>query len=227
MKFSPETIKVLNNFAAINPNFVFGNGETITTISEARNVMASAKIKESTQIDEPIGIYDLKQFLNCLSLVENHELDIHDKYVLIKSGRTSIKYYLTDLENLLFPSKQINMPPADLTFDFKQSDMDRVQKAASTLGHKQMIISSNNGGTATVTVGEAKNKTANTFEYELPAAAGSALNHEFEFIFTIPTLNLLPGDYRVSVSSKLISQFTKNDVTYWIGLDKASTYKEV
>jgi hypothetical protein len=223
MNFSPETIKVLQNFAVINPNFVFGNGQTIQTIAEAKNVMASAKIKEDITLEQPIGIYDLKQFLSCLSLVEGYNLEIEDKYVVIKNGKSSIKYFLTDLENLLYPTKEVTLPSEDLSFKFTQADMDRVTKAASVLGHKQLIISNRSGSTMAI-VGEAKNTTANTHEFAI-TAEGPALTGEFDFIFTIPTLTLLPGDYVVTVCSKGVSRFDGKDITYWIGLDKLSTYK--
>ena len=48
----------------------------------------------------------------------------------------------------------------------------------------------------------------------------------FEFYFKVENLKLLPGDYKVQVSSKGISYFQhKNlDVSYFIALEPESTY---
>ena len=50
-------------------------------------------------------------------------------------------------------------------------------------------------------------------------------NYDFQFL--ISNLKLVPGDYEVSVSSKLISHWkciNNNPVEYWIALEKSSTY---
>ena len=46
MNISNETMEVLKNFASINPNLVFQPGQTLKTISEAKNIMAVAETVE-------------------------------------------------------------------------------------------------------------------------------------------------------------------------------------
>ena len=48
----------------------------------------------------------------------------------------------------------------------------------------------------------------------------------FNFIIDISNLKILPGDYDVQISSKLITQFSHKElsVKYWIALEKSSTY---
>ena len=48
----------------------------------------------------------------------------------------------------------------------------------------------------------------------------------FNFIIDISNLKILPGDYDVEISSKLITQFSHKElsVKYWIALEKSSTY---
>ena len=48
----------------------------------------------------------------------------------------------------------------------------------------------------------------------------------FNFIINIGNLKILPGDYEVELSSKLITQFKNKEVnvTYWIALEKTSTF---
>ena len=42
MNISNETIDVLKNFAAINPNIVINPGQVLKTISEAKNIITFA-----------------------------------------------------------------------------------------------------------------------------------------------------------------------------------------
>ena len=61
MKLSEQTIEILSNFSGINPNMVFKEGNTLSTISEAKNILASATIEE--RIPREFGLYDLGEFL--------------------------------------------------------------------------------------------------------------------------------------------------------------------
>ena len=51
-------------------------------------------------------------------------------------------------------------------------------------------------------------------------------NATFNFILDIANLKILPGDYDVAISSKLISNFKhkEQNVNYWIALEKTSTF---
>ena len=53
-------------------------------------------------------------------------------------------------------------------------------------------------------------------------------NHELEIFNSngISNIKIIPGDYQVNISSKLISQFInkEGDVNYWIALEKTSTF---
>ena len=48
----------------------------------------------------------------------------------------------------------------------------------------------------------------------------------FSFDFLINNLKVLPGNYEVSLSSKLISQWEGEEITYWIALEKTSKYED-
>jgi len=69
MELSDRTLSVLKNFANINSNIVFREGNDLKTISVAKNILAKATLDEA--VPQEFGIYDLNEFLNVLSLVEN------------------------------------------------------------------------------------------------------------------------------------------------------------
>ena len=75
-----------------------------------------------------------------------------------------------------------------------------------------------------LSVVETQNSTSNTFSMDIDGEYNQEAN--FKFVLNIANLKILPGDYDVEISSKLITQFShkEQDVQYWIALEKTSTY---
>ena len=115
MKISKETLDVLKNFSAINPNLVIEKGNVLATIAEAKNIMASCVVPES--FDTDIGIYDLNEFLSALSLIEDPEFEFGDSSVSIKSSLTSLTYRYADKSILTSPERRVNMPEAEVNVE--------------------------------------------------------------------------------------------------------------
>ena len=71
---------------------------------------------------------------------------------------------------------------------------------------------------------DTKDATSNHFEIEIDR--DNSCKNEFNFVISIPNLKLLPGDYFVSISSKLISNWTNSNypVEYFIALEKNSVF---
>ena len=68
------------------------------------------------------------------------------------------------------------------------------------------------------------NSTSNV--YSIETAGEFPADSTFNFVINIGNLKLIPGDYEVSISSKLISEFKHKEmnVRYWIALEKSSTF---
>lgn len=228
MQLSEETTTVLRNFSVIQPNLLIQDGSVVRTISKAKDIIAEATVKET--FDQEFGIYDLKEFLNCVDLIgSNHQLEFGDKSVRISGGSNTLEYFYTDAEMLATVTKKIKMPSLDVQFTLTQATMDQIRKAATALGHNNLVIRNSDDGIileVTDTTDES-NKTINNFSLTLPSNE-SFTNVDFRFIISIDNLKLMSGDYEVSLSSKCISEFRSKsrDLTYWVALDKKSTYKE-
>ena len=222
MEMSEGTLQVLKNFASINSNIVIKQGNTLKTISEAKNVLASANILEDLPMD--FGIYDLNQFLSVLSLVDTPRVSFEDSYVTIgdSTGRTAIKYFYSDIDMLTSPSKDITMPSVEVKFLLDNETLNKIKRAASALENTAVAISSNNG-VVRLSVVDPENTTSNTFSIDVD---GDFDDEDFNLIINISNLKMLPGDYEVEISSSLISHFTnvENKTQYWIALEKSSTY---
>ena len=68
MKLTAETTAILKNYATINQNIQFKQGQTLSTISPQKNILTSAEISEDIPIT--FAIYDLNKLLGALSLFE-------------------------------------------------------------------------------------------------------------------------------------------------------------
>lgn len=219
---SEDTINVLKNFATINPNLVFTPGQKVKTISEAKTIMAQADIVED--MPKEFGVYDLNEFLSVYNLVEQPSLEFEDKSVLINGANNQVvRYFFSETEILTTPQKDIQMPDAELGFTLTDEILNQIRKAAAVLGHTELSLKGDNG-VITASVVDTKDNTSNSFSYELDR--DNACVESFNFIVSIPNLKLLPGDYFVSISSKLISNWTNNNypIEYFIALEKNSSF---
>ena len=68
MKLSTNTVQVLKNFASINQNLVIKEGNEIKTMSAMKNIVAKATVEET--FPKQVAIYDLNEFLGCLSYLK-------------------------------------------------------------------------------------------------------------------------------------------------------------
>ena len=219
---SEDTINVLKNFATINPNLVFTPGQKVKTISEAKTIMAQADIVED--MPREFGVYDLNEFLSVYNLVDQPTLEFEDKSVLINGANNQVvRYFFSETEILTTPQKDIQMPDAELGFTLTDDILNQIRKAAAVLGHTELSLKGDNG-VITASVVDTKHSTSNSFSYELDR--DNACKESFNFIVSIPNLKLLPGDYFVSISSKLISNWTNNNypIEYFVALEKNSSF---
>lgn len=223
MELNDGTLQVLKNFSVINQNILIRTGNTIKTISEARNVLATAVI--DAEFPKDFGVYDLNEFIGVLGLVDTPRLKFEDEYVTIadSTGRSKVKYFFSAEETLTTPQKDINMPEADVTFTLDNDTLNRLKRAASTLGHNEVSISGKDG-VLSLSVVDSQNSTSNAFSIDIDGEFKP--DAVFNFILNIGNLKILSGDYEVQISSKLITQFKHKElnVRYWIALEKSSTF---
>lgn len=223
MELSENTLQILRNFSGINQNLLIKSGSNIKTISEARNVVATADVTENFEKD--FGIYDLSEFIGVMGLVDTPSLKFEDDFVTVSdsSGRSKVKYFYAAEETLTSPAKDVNMPDGDVKFTLDNDTLNKLKKAASTLGHNEVSIKANNG-VLSLSIVENQNATSNAFSIDIDGEFKQ--DAVFNFIISISNLKILPGDYDVEISSKLITQFKHKEIPlkYWIALEKTSTY---
>ena len=146
MELQEQTLNVLKNFSDINPNILIKSGNTIKTISEAKNVLATAIV--DNEFPQQFGIYDLKEFISVLSLVDKPNLKFADESVTIsdQSGRSKIRYFFSPEETLTSPQKDINMPECEVQFTLDGDTLNKLRSAASALGHNEVSVTAGENG---------------------------------------------------------------------------------
>jgi len=220
MKLSESTVNLLKNFSSINQSILFKAGNKLRTISVMKNILVEANVSE--EFPKDFGIYDLNQFLNGLSLHQNAELDFtNDEYVVIKEGKSRSKFFFADPNVIVAPpEKEITLPSEDVEFVLTSQQLEKLKKAASVYQVPDISAIGENGVVKLV-ARDKKNDTSNDFSIIV-----GETDSEFVFNFKEENLKIVPGNYDVVVSSKLLSRFTNQnqDVTYYIALEPDSTF---
>ena len=223
MELSDRTLSVLKNFANINSNIVFREGQELKTISVAKNILAKASLTET--IPREFGIYDLNEFLNVLSLADNPNLTFDKNHMVVsdQTGLRGLNYFYSDVDMLSTPSKDVVMPEAEVTFTLDTDTLNRLKRAASALGHDEISITPD-GNSIRLTVVDKDDATSNSFFSNVEGEFQSGV--DFNFILNVNNLKVISEDYKVSISSKLISNFKslQSPIEYFIALEKSSTY---
>ena len=220
MKLSEATKEILKNFSDINPNLMIKPGKELKTISTMKNILATASVAE--EFPQDIAIYDLSEFLGVLSLFNKPSFSFDEKSMTIQDEGTTTKskYFFADASILTVPQKDVKMPEAEVNFTLTETDLTQVKKAAAMLQLPDISITSNKGGIL-LTALDKKNDTANNYSVKI-----GKTNETFVFHFKTEHLKMLPGNYDVAISSKLISYFKHKikPIQYWVALENTSKY---
>lgn len=226
MKLSNETLSVLKNFSTINSGLYFKTGNTISTVSPQKNILADAEISEN--IPQDFGIFDLNNFLSVISLFKDGaELDFDSKHVYIKGfgGRSKIRYRFTDPSMIVIaPPNRPNLPSVDVTFDLTEADFEWILRTANVLSSPNVAIQSD-GSSVSITTFDSSDDSAHTNSVSLESVVPDG--KIYKLIFKTENLKMLQGNYSVDISSKGIAKFVgkTNNLVYYVTLETSSTYQ--
>jgi len=222
MKLSDKTLVILKNFAGINNSILVKRGDSLRTISLAKNILAEANIKEEFPRD--FAIYDLNQFLNGLGLHQDPELDFReDSFLSIREGKRRVKYFFADPQVITAPpEKTLTLPTQDVCFQLDSVTLEKLLKAAAVYQLPD-LSAIGEAGVVKLVVRDKKNDTSNEF-----AIVVGETDSEFIFNFKVENIKIIPGAYNVVISSKLLAQFTNenHNLKYFIALEPDSTFSE-
>ena len=222
MKLSDKTLVILKNFAEINNSILVKRGDSLRTISLAKNILAEANINEEFPRD--FAIYDLNQFLNGLGLHQDPELDFkEDSFLSIREGKRRVKYFFADPQVITSPpEKTLTLPTEDVRFQLDSVTLEKLLKAAAVYQLPD-LSAIGEAGVVKLVVRDKKNDTSNEY-----AVVVGETDKEFTFNFKVENIKIIKNSYDVVISSKLLAQFTNenHNLKYFIALEPDSTFTE-
>lgn len=221
MFLSQETVAILKNFASINQSILIKPGSQLRSMSVMKNVLVEADVTET--FEDEIAIYDLNQFLNCLSLIPGSELSLKNGSLIIADDKNSIEYRLSDPSVITAPpDKELKLPSEDVCVVLTEDHLETVKKAAAVLqiGDVSLV---GDGDRIHLTVRDKKNSGSNSYSIDV-----GETTHVFQFNLKVENLKLMGGDYDVIVSKKNLAQFTNHarPLVYYIAVEPDSTFQE-
>lgn len=218
MKLSKVTTDVLKNFASINQSIQFKAGSQIRTKSVAGDQVGIVNVTETFPVD--FAIYDLPRFLSTLSLFEDPELEFWEDRVVIKKGSTKIVYRYSEPEIIREVAanydKDVVLKKVVGSFTLTQDNFAKIMKAAGVLGVPTISISGD-GKELTVKAHDKKNDVSDAFTLAI-----GETDVVFNADFKIDSLKIVPGDYLVEVSEKIVTKFScagENAPNYFIAAE--------
>ncbi len=217
MKLTAETLAILKNYATINQNIQFKQGQTLSTISPQKNILTSAEISED--IPRTFAIYDLNRLLGALSYFEKvPDLTLNENQMII-NGET--KYTYGDPAMLVLPpEKKLDFPDPEIKFKMSKDAYDACLKMAQILSLPELVVHGDGSKIFLVAT-----DTNNTSTDEHRREVGTT-DKEFQMVFKIENMKLLSGGYQVGISSKGIAHFAHehSKLQYWIATEQNSNY---
>ena len=220
MFLSQETVSLLKNFSTINQSILIKSGKKLRTMSVMKNILAEVEINEEFTRD--VAIYDLSQFLNCLSLVPGAELKLEESSIVITDGTNSVDYRYSDPSVINAPpEKELKLPSEDVCVILKEEDIETAKKAAAVLQIPDVTLVGD-GSKIYLTVRDKKNSGSNSYRIEVGETTAT-----FQFNLKVENLKLAGGDYDVTLSSKNLARFVSHSLPlqYFVALEPDSTYE--
>ena len=220
MILSAETVSILKNLSSINQSILIKQGKRLRSMSVMKNVLAEADIVEDFNRD--VAIYDLSQFLNCMSLIPGAEVNLMEDYIKITDGTNSIDYRYADPSVIAAPpDKELKLPSEDVCVVLTEDQIDRAKKSAAVLQIPDVSIIGD-GEKIYLTVRDKKNSGSNQYSIEV-----GETDKVFQFNLKVENLKMVASDYDVIISAKNLAKFTSHSrsLTYFIAIEPDSVYE--
>jgi len=220
MNLSKSTVELIKNFATINQGLVVKEGKSLRTISTNKAILAEATIEE--EFDREFGIYDLPKFLGLLSMAKDTpSIELGDEFVTVNHplGKIRQRYSPTNLI-LSPPNKSINVSDYAVELDLPAEKLEWIFNVASILKAPNIVIRGDENGIEIAAMdvkGEIVDDASTTVD-------GKATT-SFQAVIKVENLKLIPGDYQVKLSDKMVSKFcsVSRELHYFVAIEKDSS----
>lgn len=223
MKLSARTIQILKSFAQINQSLIFAPGNELKTISPLKTMVAKATIAET--VPQQFAIWDLPRFLGVLSLFDDPDLEINEKFITIKSGKTKLDYVYCLPEMITQPpKKEVNIPVDAVEKVLPSATLQSLMKAVGVLQLPEIAFVGKDGYFSVEALDtKPKNPNDQTLSNSFSIVVGETIK-SFKMIMKADNLRIMNEEYILKISPQGLCHFKGSDVEYWIVCEQNSTY---
>lgn len=218
MKLTEDTLKVLKNFASINPSIIVKPGQTLYSITEEENVIGIANVEE--QFDQKFALFNLNEFLSVYGMFDKPELKFNDGHVDIEDSDSRVRYMFSNPSVLKFNQREVKMPNADLEVILSDEVIVQIRMASSVLGHAHMKVTGTAGDSSVkLSVFDIKDSESNVYTTKVDAVSVAS---DVDVTFLINNLKLIGGDYILKISNRGITHWTNKNgkIEYYVAIEK-------
>jgi hypothetical protein len=197
MKISNETLTLLKNFAGINTNILFRQGNVLAIVSPGKNILSRAVIAES--FPREFAIYDLNSLLALLTIADDQEVEFNESNMnVVLQGGDAFEYFYSDPGVVTAaPDKELEIDPM-WDFILTSEQLSMIHRAASITDASVLNIVSD-GNSVTLRVADPSRANANS--YQRVIATGETYP-SFDVRLRIENLKVLSDNYTVSLGRK-------------------------
>lgn len=222
MRFTKDTLEILQNFSQINSGMQFRKGSKQATVSSGKTVIAISNF--DIEIPQSFAVYELSKFLGILSLIDDPEIELGDEYAVITNDNgQKVKYRYCEPRMIIsWPEdKKESLASVDVSFDLPKEVWTKFNKSSNLLSGEHMNIESENGNIVMRTIDKEDIKASSA-----SFSVGTS-DQNFSLSFQRKLMNLMPGNYLVELCRNKLTRWTNKDknIIYYIASEKTSTFE--
>ena len=210
MKLSENTMAILQSFSNINKSLMIKKGNVIKTKPELTDSpTVRAVVDEEFPMD--FAIYEMKKFLQILSLFEDADISFNEDHLEIKSSSNKkSKIYYDDPSYVTDPNyeRNLKLPSVDVSFSIDYDTIQSVIKSSKTLGHSEICFKGEEGK---LYISSHQKRQKDNFSIEL-----GDTTETFIMVFSITDFNMMKTKYEVELCFQGIAKFQSKNLTYWV-----------
>lgn len=215
MKFSPETLNNLKSLLNISRDLYLKPGNEIAIMDPSQTIVAILKIPET--IPSGFGINDLAQFLSVINSMKEPELEFNENYMLIKSGRQTVRLIGIDETAFNHPNTEAEYQEAldepTVSFELDEETIKSIVSLSKTLSLELIKFEKTDEFSGIKLVGkQASHMPSHEFTIEYPFTC----DEQFSASFAIENFRFLPRNYTVFLCPETYVKFKADDVLYII-----------
>lgn len=213
--YTEAEINVLKNFATINPSMIL-DPTGFKVINTSKSVIGNYSFAKPYDFEE-YGIYEATDFLAALGAMDNPQIEVKDKYIVIVDGTSKLKYFTTAKDLLpVVPDvgKKFDTLEPELDFSITSDKLAALLKMAGILKSKYIFFESDKKKIR-ITAGDELESSNNNYEVIIESGIkANKLSSPVKII--LADFKILPGEYKVQLHPKISKWENMTGVTYFV-----------